>query len=471
MAKTVDNLSLQYIRMSDAWSLPNDLRGGTRAMRVAGKLWLPREPKEKEDKYELRLNRSVLYNAYGDTLGKLVSKPFSRAVDVVTETILEPQQEIIDDVDQDGLSLTQFASSAFLAGIHYGLTHCLVDFPTQEGTETLADEQANGVRPRLIHVTPEQLIGWKYENQRLVEIRILETQIEDIGGFEQEEAYYVRVIRIDTWELWKKAGDNWSLSSSGVNTFGGVPLFTLYINEQEDRMVASPTMEDLAWMNLAHWQSSSDQRNILRFARCGILHAAGFGSDELSGISWGPNTLVESSDKDAILKHVEHDGKGIDAGAKDLEQLERLMESLGNQPLVERSAQSTATGKAIDDNNSTTDIQSWIRRTETWLTLCFKAAGQWLKQDWDLEFDIFSDFAATILKDTDIKSLIIMREKKQITAETHLKELKRRNFLSGSVDVEAEIEQLDAEKPDLILLDDDNDDDNIDDDIEDTDGE
>jgi hypothetical protein len=98
---------------------------------------------------------------------------------------------------------------------------------------------------------------------------------------------------------------------------------------------ACPPLAKLAELNIAHWQSSSDQRNILHIARVPILFGAGFNTDDTIVI--GAAEMVQSSNANAKLEYVEHTGAAIGAGDKDLENLELQMQSMGLQLLIDQA--------------------------------------------------------------------------------------------------------------------------------------
>ena len=122
-SKTEDKVhvsSIEYDRMALNWPLLEDLLGGTSAMREARHNWLPREPRESHIAYENRLARSFLYNAFGDTVEKLVAKPFSRPVTVQGD-IPKPLDLIEKDVDMSGRDVTQLCRDVFRSLVVYGV--------------------------------------------------------------------------------------------------------------------------------------------------------------------------------------------------------------------------------------------------------------------------------------------------------------------------------------------------------------
>ena len=453
----VDITSAAYDSMAAKWELIRDLLGGTVAMRNAGEKWLPREPKESENAFDVRLSRSILYEAYSDTVGNVVSRPFSKPVTIQGE-LPEPLNQIALDVNQQGQTLTQFASEIFNTAVNYGLTHILVDYPRLQRELNLAEERQSGVRPRFIHVRPTQLIGWRavkgFDGKVVLsQIRIKETQTEPVGQFGEEQVDYIRVYTPTTWELWRKTedDDDYSLHESGEHTFGGVPLVTCYLN-RTGFMTAGPTMESLAWMNLAHYQSMSDQRNILRYARVGMIFVSGLTEEETEkDMVIGPNRFFTSVNPDARMSYVEHSGAAIGAGRQDLQDLEARMEVLGLQPFMRRTGNQTATGQSIDDSRSNSSVQAWIRSLEQAIVTAYEYAAKWLnlKIPDDFTSDIFSDFGISVRNSQDIDSLLKIRLAGQISHGTYLREIKRRGVLSESVSIEDEITKVESEGPPL----------------------
>ena len=456
----VNSIGSEYSIMAEKWELLHALMGGTRTMREGKTRWLAKEPRESNEAYENRLNRSFLYNYYRDTIDKLVSKPFSRPVICLGGASVQTK-EWEDNMDLSGKNITQFARDVFTAGVTYGLSHILIDFPRISPNVTLADEREAGVRPLFVHVNPTQVIGWRTETldtgkERLTQVRIHERKTEPDGEFGDKEVDYIRVFTPDTWELWRKDKDEeeYNQVSFGEHSFGEVPLVTYYVS-QTGTLTATPPMEDLAWLNLAHWQSMSDQRNILRFARVGILFAAGFSEEEMEeGITIGPNQLIRSTNSDARVSYVEHKGNAISTGQEDLDKLEERMKVLGLQPIVQRSGNQTATGRVLDESRTHTSIQAWIRALENTLRKAFEYASSWTNSELpsDFSIDINNDFGLSERIGDDIRSLIEMRKAALLSGDTFLREVKRRGLLSEVVDIEAELGSIEEEGPPLSML-------------------
>jgi hypothetical protein len=454
-----------YNAMAQHWALIDDLMGGTLAMRAAGETWLPKEPEELVTGYNIRLNRSVLFGAYKDTVKNLASKPFAKPVTIQGD-VPEKLADIAGNVDGEGTSLTQYARQLFASVMNRGLTHVLVDYPTtivgEDGAHrplSVAEEKSRGLRPYFVHIRPEQLIGWKTEtvngSPKLTEIRWKETRTKPDGAYGVKTTDAIRVYTTVGWELHEMVDDkgDYVLVESGVHNYPeGIPLVTMYI-EKTGFMTGEPPLEDLAWTNLAHWQSDSDQRNILRYSRTALLFVKGETSDEIAStkITVGPNRTIRTTNPDADCKYVEHSGAAIGSGREDLRSLEERMEVLGLQPMLQRSGGVTATANAIDESRSQCSMQAWVRSIEAGLRECYRVAAVWVKVELPENFgvDIFNDFALSLRASQDIEALIKIRQAGEMSRDTFLREIKRRAILSETVDVDEEMERIEAEGPAL----------------------
>ena len=75
--------------------------------------------------------------------------------------------------------------------------------------------------------------------------------------------------------------------------------------------------------------------------------------------------------------------------------------------------------------------------------------GEWIDVEIPDEFtvDVFSDFGITLNGSSDSEFLLKARAQGEITGKTFLSEIKRRGVLADSVNVEDELDELEAEGP------------------------
>ena len=444
-----------HVRDKYSWDLLTDLDGGTKAMRAAGRRWLPQEPAELDPLYNVRLARSFLFNAYSDTLDGLADRPFMKPVGVKGK--LPPRLEkSFSRKSKGGRDLTELARTSMRMAVKFGAAHILVDYPKLPAGATLADERVAGDWPRYRVLDTDMIFWWDLdEEQNFNEIRWFEYHEKTVGI---DKKIFERIWRVtkDIWQCWERdpsaqkdsAESTWSVVEETPNALNFVPIVSLVIGKGCGRMDAAPPLLDLAYTNLCHWQSSSDQRNALRFARIGILFGAGFDEEKCTkGFVLGPTQTIVTNNPEAKLSFVEHTGAAMGIGQKDIESLEAKMEVQGLQPLIEKSAQQSATGKEIDEARSSGSLMTWVRECEIFLLALADCGVRWTKEkiSEDVRFDVFSDFSLSRRFATDVEALIRSRSTFNLSLGTFLREMRRRGVLSELTDLDEEANAVSEE--------------------------
>ncbi len=436
MTHSVRDTSQPYDEMAALWRLPVALMGGTRAMRRARETYLPRAEAETVAAYEARLGRSILFNAFGHAVKAVTGRVFAKPL-VLGDSVPDDIRGWCENADLQGQRLSRFARGVFQDGLVKGLSHILIDMlPARPGV-TLADERAAGVRPYLVHVPAERLIGWRAETvdgrRRLTQVRILEDWSEPASPHGERTGERVRVLFPGGFQVWHPDDSGaWELVEEGETSLDEIPLVTFYAN-RADLLRATPPLEDLAWLNLAHWQSQSDQRHILHVARVPILLGTGFGEE--SRIEIGPNRLIKAP-MGSELKFVEHSGSAIAAGRQDLADLEDQMRMMGLEPLLPRAGNQTATAKAIDTAEAHSMAQDWALGLENTLAEALGAMARWTGRPGTMSgaVRINTRLGPSPRDASDVDALIQARRAGEISRATLWRELKRRNFLAEDFD-------------------------------------
>ena len=429
----VDSPCIGYEKMAEYWRLIDDLLGGTTAMRAARDQWLPKEEGESEEQYSNRLARSILFSAFEEAATELTNKPFTRPVTV--QGLPADLSYLMNDVDTMGTSLGTFIRDVFWDLIVYGKAHILVDFSRAGNLDTMADEKAAGVRVIFARISPEDLIGWRKQKQdnvvSLNQIRFKYTEIEPAGRYGDKAVEYIRVWNPTTIEDHRQneKGD-WESAGEFEHSFNGIPLVTIYANKI-GYLMSKPTLMNLAWLNLLHWQSSSEQRRILSMARFAILFGKGFTRKEVDeGITIGPLKGIFSSGDNATMEYVEHTGAGIGEGWKDLQDLEQKMAQMGHRPYVQNIPDETATGKKVNENRNISQIQMWIRAAERGVLEAIGLACQWrgIPLPSDCRVGIYSDFQVSLYEGADKEFLLKCHQEEVLPLKVIVEELQRRGI-------------------------------------------
>ena len=398
--------------------LIHDLMGGTGRMRYAGLRWLPREQAESWEAWQVRLNRSILYNGLSRTIHAMAGHGLNGQF-LFQDT--DPRlMAICQNIDGQGSSLQQLASHLLQLTIRDGVAHILVD------------QKKEGGRPYAVVVEAAQMIGQTMGigHDGVQQVRIKETAVQPISRFEQRKVDQIRVLEKGGYELWQEDEKHqWHAVEKGKMDIDPVPVVSMRLGLPSDGGVRPPLM-DLAWLNLAHWQSASDQRHILHIARVPILFARAMGHHD-TPLEIGPNRLIMADDPQAEIKFIEHSGAAIAAGRQDLIDLEDKMAVMGLELLSSRPSHPTATGRVIDQVHDRATLHAALDVLKDglmgiltlmaqWMDLPEGAAGQVILPEAPLAFEQKTREAELLLK---------ARQSGDLEKDDFLKEIERRGLL------------------------------------------
>lgn len=329
--------NLDYNDMIEAWDINDALMGGTLEMRRQGATYLPKWPNEDPDSHKERIATATLLPAYEEAIKQNIGRVFAEPT-VLSEDTPETIQALAPDIDMEGNRIDVWAQQFFSIGFQYGLVHALVDFPkvNPEAVKTKADEKAAGSRPYATMLNPRQVIGWKSKVDKgkvvLTDLRIKEVIVVDGADYGQTKVEQIRHIMPRKVEIYRRnKGDNgesqWQIHEEWETSRDDIPLVTLY-TKRTGFMRGSPPLLNLALLNIKHWQSQSEQDNILHVARVPLLVAYGLADNE--ALTIGSSTATRFDDRERQgLEYVEHTGAAIGAGKISLEDLENQMRQAG----------------------------------------------------------------------------------------------------------------------------------------------
>lgn len=386
--------SQTYRMMAPRWDLLNACLGGTETMRAAGEPLLPKHEGESQKHYDERARTAVFTNFTRLTCDFLTGKPFSEKAKF-TETTPQQLQALETDIDLQGNDLTTVTKDFFWKGLAKGFSYLMVEYPRQDETEiTLAQAQTNGLRPYWVVISPENVIADRplriNGKQVFSHVRVLVQETEP-NGF--DEVIKTRIYRYELVQAVDEANtklddyrvqvtvyiktnrtkNEWEVEQSprilsGINR---IPLVKFQTNAD-----GRPELLDLAYLNVAHWQSYADQRACITMSRFPIL--AGSGVDDQDGRVIGPYELLTTSDPTAKFYYVEHNGLATGVGDKDVAALEDKMAMYGAELLKKRPGRETATSRIIDATQNMAPLQIIVLQFMSCLEEVCGYTLQWL---------------------------------------------------------------------------------------------
>ena len=125
------------------WKVMASVTRGTNFIRDCSDEFLPQEPREDDEAYETRVDRSVL-SPYTSRLietaaGAILRKPIQIEGDAYWT-------ELSENIDGIGSNINEYARRALVSSLTYGHSAILVDYPAATGARNLAEERAEGRR-------------------------------------------------------------------------------------------------------------------------------------------------------------------------------------------------------------------------------------------------------------------------------------------------------------------------------------
>jgi len=436
--------SPQYWQMWARWVPVADVLAGTQSMRQNSMKYLPRLCNESDACYQTRINRSVLSPLFHRVLkaavGLIMRKP------IVLEGGDEKYwEEWRKDVDRQGSSLDEFIGKIVYSAIAYGHCGVLVDYPSNEA-RNLREERELNARPYFIMEQAPNIIGWRHSategKGQLQQVRLREVITEPDGRFGTEINRQIRVMEPGKFEVWKESeygSNSYKLDASGGVSVSDIPLAVVY-SERQQVLMSEPPLEELAHLNIQHYQLQASLLNSLHVAGFPllVLKAWDDSSNELQNLSVG-NALALPPEGDA--SYVEPASSAFDAMQTELKELEHQIGTLGITMLARpKNVAESGTAKALDR----ADSNSMLAQISINVEMALQDAINWAAEYAGVKppvVGLIRDFNAEELDPGTMTQMTAMYNAGILDKETVLKMLQRGEVLDDSIDL-AEVMEL-----------------------------
>ena len=434
---------------SEKWDLVDSLMGGTDSMRNAGTNYLPKYSLEDDELYAMRLKTSTLFNAYKKAVETNVGKITSRQIQV--EGGSQYVTDFISNVDSTGRNLNEFSKDVLRSSINHGISYILVDFPRDTTNITL--ENIKDVKPHFVDISAQQVMSIRSQRTRgSEELIYFKFSLSSVPAFDNwdtatdETVDQIREFAKQDGQILfrvkEKQTNGWVTVEEGtMSGLDFIPVVPVYGNRTAF-MMGEPLLNDLAELNIRHWQSASDQQWVLHFARSPILFLQGIDDRDENGnkvqINVGPNSVVATDRTDADMKYVEHGGAAIDSGRQDLQDIEDQMAVMGLDISVDRTGNMTATGRAIDAASADSILKSVALQLEDSLTAALLIVEMFYGSTTPFTIDVNKEYIP-VFDQKEMGDVWEMYRQGFITAGDVLKEAKRRNLITPQFIIEEEL--------------------------------
>jgi hypothetical protein len=257
------------------------------------------------------------------------------------------------------------------------------------------------------------------------------------------------------WERWEKipgqgdAPDRYEVVDFGTmdpqTEIPAVPAYGTF----EGFFRSKPPLEDLMYLNIDHWRSSSDQRHILHDVRVPIKFCKGFipgqkpGSDATGKVVIGPDRLIATTEPNADMKYVEHQGHAISSGFTDLENIKVDMAMMGAEKLAKKLVFTTATESMHDNTAEDSELSAMCRSAEdAWKkVLRFLAIYLGIKGDNVGSITLNKDFGIFPWQVQYLAYLLQLNEGGKLSDKSLLQAFQRFGALPDVIDLDKELSQ------------------------------
>jgi len=421
MAKsTVDIQHPSYQAMADQQKKCRDTASGSKAVKAAGVEYLSRLLDQTDADYKAYKLRASFFNAVWRTISALAGLIFRKPPTIEVAPSIEP---MLEDVTMSGVDFQIFAQQTAIEVLTTGRMGILVDFPSQstEGM-TLADAQAQQIRPIMQQYKADTIINWKtdrvdnatvlsmvvlredaelppdneFEHKTETRYRVLDLvrrKIKDGAGKNEGLVYRVRIFRIDK--------DSKEQEQVGVDLFplmnnkplSYIPFYFIGVDDTTPD-VDEPPLIDLVDLNLSHYRMDADYKHGLHFTGLPTAIVSGYTQENKADKLYvGSSSAWVFPDPQAKAMFLEFTGQGLGALEKALEKIEQNMAILGARLLTAEKKDAETSQTAQIHRAGENSVLSAISQTiSIGLTKALNTFAEWAGSEGDWLVELNRDF-------------------------------------------------------------------------------
>lgn len=384
--------SKAYEAMLPHWKIINAIRGGTPAMRASTE-FLPQEPMEEKSSYDRRRKKTTLTPWYSRLVAGLIGMILRKPI-LLEDGVNEAIALQLDDLNLQGDNLQLLAHDLLETAIDYGYAGIYVDYPDAKNIKTKRDETEAGVRPYWVLYRADEIIGYRTQMDAgaeiLTQLRVLQTISEDDGEFEELETQQVRVYSRDennkvTCRLFRpadpeKPDGDWALHDGPMEISLPYIPCTLLHTSQKKRASKTPPMLEVAYLNLKHYQLSSDVDHALHLTMHPKL--ALFGYDDSSDILGTSDEALVFTNTDARAEWLVCRVDSLSFGSDRISTIEQQMATLGLSTLTnQKNVGESAEAKRIDRSQGNSIMAVTAQNLQNCLNNALKFHADYLGVD------------------------------------------------------------------------------------------
>ena len=386
--------------------------------------------KEGQAAYTKYIALASFYGATGRTVDGLVGLIFSKqAVQELPDSI----QYLDENADSKGNSLRDLAKKAATEAMISPRSGILVARPSTPEGSSIADVEAQNLRPKLLSYKFEDIINWDYEvinNVEKLSLVVLCELTTKRDGFKVDVEKQYRVL-----ELIEGVYHQSLYNDAGAEVEGSLPVTINGSNSDiipfyfvEVGAEGKAIINDLVDMNFHHYQVSADYNSKNHFSSFTIYYETGAESGQNmlmgNGVKWS------NRNTDATYGILQPDGNA-DALRISLQDDEQRMAALGAEALKPRSSGAeSAEAKSLDQvaqNSTTADVAITISEV---LTKALNFASMWMGSTEEAVYELNTDYNPTGMSGQDLTAIVAAYQGGAISYDTLYENLQRGEIAS-----------------------------------------
>jgi hypothetical protein len=235
-------------------------------------------------------------------------------------------------------------------------------------------------------------------------------------------------------------GEQWKLIDAGVlDGLEAIPIVPVYTNRLGFFM-GRPPLQDLADVNVQHWQCLSDYQNSVHVATIPFLLTKGLKAqlDEngnMQPLKVSVHAGITATDPDASVEWIEVKGDALKAARENIDSLVAEMEKLGTTLCSQQPGGITATEKSVNASEANSVIKTWAMALQDAINGALYFTAEYLSDGGLPVATVNTDYAVDYASDTTMDAVLKAYELNVIDKETVIAEGKRRNILNPLEDI------------------------------------
>lgn len=372
-----------YIKMLPEWIKCIDFTTSEKAVHDKGELYLPKLTEQEDDEYKDYKRRAPLM-MYAQRAAKSMVGMVSRKETYVEEA--ERLKNVLKDFDDKGNDFNTYCLLRLGDFLKTGRGVSLVDLPDVAETLTVAQAEAQGIRPRVIYYPEVDVINWKTEkrgNETVLTLVVLREKFnEDTDNeFTSKTAYRYRVLDLvgtpGTYRqrLLDDTGNNIKPEKFPKKNRQFMNRIPAVFHGGVD--VMDPPLNAVIDLNKHHYMLGADEIHGLRAAALPTPYLFGEDPKDKDFPSHvGPTRMIGSEKTDAKIGYLEFTGMGLASVANKLQKFEDGIIMLSVQVINETPNQS-ATTSSIDYSNATATLAGIVDLLSIELTIVLQFVADW----------------------------------------------------------------------------------------------